>query len=78
MPTIPSFHISSEERRIGWDRTAVPVLTVPSGAEVTIDVVEFIRRPTHGPLDAGGCRQHRLLPGRPLPRARLRGGRPSR
>ncbi|HEY5484129.1 MAG TPA: acetamidase/formamidase family protein [Propionibacteriaceae bacterium] len=40
MPTVPSFHVTREQRRIGWDRTAPPVLAVPSGAELTIDVID--------------------------------------
>lgn len=40
MQSVPSFHVAQGQRRIGWDRSAPPVLTVPSGAVLTIDVID--------------------------------------
>jgi acetamidase/formamidase len=40
MTSVPSFHVELSECRIGWDREAPPVLAVPSGAEVTVEVVD--------------------------------------
>jgi len=48
----PSVHLAAAQRRVGWDRDAPPALTVRSGTEVAIDVVDA----SGGQLRAGSTR----------------------